>query len=67
MFEPEVLLLDELLSNLDGKMRLQTRGEFRALQHTRNHNPLPLAARKGRRVDDHAVGDADARKRRCPL
>jgi iron(III) transport system ATP-binding protein len=32
VFEPEVLLLDEPLSNLDAKLRLQTGDEFRALQ-----------------------------------
>ena len=32
VFEPEVLLLDEPLSNLDAKLRLQIGDEFRALQ-----------------------------------
>jgi iron(III) transport system ATP-binding protein len=32
VFEPEVLLLDEPLSNLDAKLRTQTGDEFRALQ-----------------------------------
>ena len=32
VFEPEVLLLDEPLSNLDAKLRLQMGDEFRALQ-----------------------------------
>jgi iron(III) transport system ATP-binding protein len=32
VFEPEVLLLDEPLSNLDARLRLQMGGEFRALQ-----------------------------------
>ncbi len=30
--EPEVLLMDEPLSNLDAKLRVETRGEIRALQ-----------------------------------
>jgi iron(III) transport system ATP-binding protein len=33
VFEPEVLLLDEPLSNLDARLRAQMGGEFRALQH----------------------------------
>jgi iron(III) transport system ATP-binding protein len=33
VFEPDVLLLDEPLSNLDAKLRAQTGDEFRALQH----------------------------------
>ena len=33
VFEPDVLLLDEPLSNLDAKLRTQTGDEFRALQH----------------------------------
>jgi iron(III) transport system ATP-binding protein len=32
VFEPEVLLLDEPLSNLDAKLRVQTGDEFRSLQ-----------------------------------
>ncbi len=32
--EPEVLLLDEPLSNLDAKLRVEMRGEIRALQRT---------------------------------
>ncbi len=32
VFEPEVLLLDEPLSNLDAKLRTQTGDEFRAIQ-----------------------------------
>ena len=32
VFEPEVLLLDEPLSNLDAKLRTQTGNEFRAMQ-----------------------------------
>ena len=32
VFEPEVLLLDEPLSNLDARLRAQMGGEFRALQ-----------------------------------
>src|SRR5690606_40186931 len=32
VFEPEVLLLDEPLSNLDAKLRMQTGDEFRAIQ-----------------------------------
>ena len=32
VFEPEVLLLDEPLSNLDARLRAQTGGEFRKLQ-----------------------------------
>src|SRR6202011_2021092 len=32
VFEPEVLLLDEPLSNLDARLRTQMGGEFRALQ-----------------------------------
>ena len=34
VFEPEVLLLDEPLSNLDAKLRTQTGDEFRALQRS---------------------------------
>ncbi len=33
VFEPQVLLLDEPLSNLDAKLRAQMGDEFRALQH----------------------------------
>ena len=33
VFEPEVLLLDEPLSNLDARLRAQMGDEFRALQH----------------------------------
>jgi len=33
VFEPQVLLLDEPLSNLDAKLRAQMGEEFRALQH----------------------------------
>ena len=33
VFEPEVLLLDEPLSNLDARLRAQMGEEFRALQH----------------------------------
>ncbi len=33
VFEPQVLLLDEPLSNLDAKLRTQMGEEFRALQH----------------------------------
>jgi iron(III) transport system ATP-binding protein len=32
VFHPDVLLLDEPLSNLDARLRVQTGGEFRALQ-----------------------------------
>lgn len=32
--EPEVLLMDEPLSNLDAKLRVETRGEIRALQQS---------------------------------
>jgi ABC-type Fe3+/spermidine/putrescine transport system ATPase subunit len=34
VIEPEVLLLDEPLSNLDARLRLEMRGEIRALQKT---------------------------------
>jgi iron(III) transport system ATP-binding protein len=40
VFEPEVLLLDEPLSNLDAKLRTQTGDEFRALQRRLNITTL---------------------------
>ena len=72
VFEPEVLLLDEPLSNLDARLRTQMGDEFRALQkRLRNHqslrDPRPGggdgALRPGRRYAERSCS-ADRHARR---
>ena len=72
VFEPEVLLLDEPLSNLDARLRAQMGDEFRALQrrlenHDALRHPRPGGsdgAVRPRRGDAEGAYPADRRPRR---
>ena len=50
--EPQVFLMDEPLSNLDAKLRVQTRTQIAQLQHRLGHNDAVRHPRPDRGHDD---------------
>ena len=61
--EPKVFLMDEPLSNLDAKLRVQMRGEIAKLQHDLGDDDDLRHARPGRGDDDGAPRRRDVPRR----
>ena len=63
--EPSVFLMDEPLSNLDAKLRVETRANIAALQHAARHHHHLRHARPGRGHDAWATGSPCSRTACC--
>ena len=63
--EPQVFCMDEPLSNLDAKLRVQTRTQIAALQRTARHHHRLRHPRSGRGHDDGRPGGRAALRQAC--